>query len=61
MSRRCAAASAARGERPDLINADTGYDHDKYRRQLWQRGIEPDIARRQTEHGSGLGRYLLGC
>ena len=30
--------------------------HDKYRRLLWQRGIKPVIARRQTEHGSGLGR-----
>jgi len=36
--------------------ADRGYDHDKYRRQLWQRGIKPAIARRQSEHGSGLGR-----
>ena len=24
--------------------------------QLWQRGIKPEIARRQTKHGSGLGR-----
>ena len=30
--------------------------HDKYRRQLHERGITPEIARRQTEHGSGLGR-----
>jgi transposase len=35
--------------------ADRGYDHDKYRRALWERGIKPIIARRQTEHGSGLG------
>src|SRR5580692_10945187 len=35
--------------------ADRGYDHDKYRRALWERGITPVIARRQTEHGSGLG------
>jgi len=33
--------------------ADRGYDHEKYRRL----GIRPVIARRQTEHGSGLGRY----
>jgi transposase len=32
------------------------YDHDKYRRELRERGITPEIARRQTEHGSGLGR-----
>jgi transposase len=43
--------------RPDCLIADRGYDHDKYRRLLWERGIKPVIARRQTEHGSGLGRY----
>jgi transposase len=43
--------------RPDCLTADRGYDHDKYRRLLWQRGVKPEIARRQTEHGSGLGRY----
>jgi len=39
------------------VLADRGYDHDKYRRQVWERGIKPVIARRQTEHGSSLGRY----
>jgi transposase len=39
-----------------MLIADRGYDHDKYRRLLWQRGIKPVIARRQTENGSGLGR-----
>jgi transposase len=43
--------------RPDSLIADRGYDHDKYRRLVRQRGIRPVIARRQTEHGSGLGRY----
>jgi transposase len=43
--------------RPDRVIADRGYDHDRYRRLLRQRGIKPVIARRQTEHGSGLGRY----
>jgi transposase len=43
--------------RPDRVTADRGYDHDKYRRQLRQRGIRPEIAHRNTEHGSGLGRY----
>jgi transposase len=42
--------------RPDRVIADRRYDHDKYRRQLRERGIKPEIARRQTEHGSGLGR-----
>jgi transposase len=43
-------------QRPDLVIADRGYDHDKYRRELWRRGVKPVIARRATEHGSGLGR-----
>lgn len=43
-------------KRPELLTADRGYDHDSYRRKLWQRGVKPEIARRQTEHGSGLGR-----
>jgi transposase len=43
--------------RPDRLSADRGYDHDKYRRQLRQRGITPEIARRNTGHSSGLGRH----
>jgi transposase len=43
--------------RPAALIADRGYDHDKYRRLVWQLGIKPIIARRQTEHGSGLGRH----
>ena len=42
--------------RPDCLLADRAYDHDKYRRHLRQRGIKSMIARRQTDHGSGLGR-----
>ena len=42
--------------RPRSLLADRGYDHDKYRRLLRERGITPLIARRQTEHGSRLGR-----
>ena len=42
--------------RPERLIADPDYDHDKYRRLLWQRGVKPMIARRQTVHGSGLGR-----
>ncbi len=34
---------------------DRGYDHDKYRRQVRALGGTPVIARRGTEHGSGLG------
>ena len=42
--------------RPDRLSADRGYDHDKYRRELRRRRIKPEIARRQTAHGTGLGR-----
>lgn len=42
--------------RADELLADRGYDHDKYRRLLWARDIKPVIARRSTQHGSGLGR-----
>ena len=42
--------------RPDSLIADRGYDHNKQRRLLWRRGIKPVIARRRTDHGSGLGR-----
>ncbi|GAA0948365.1 hypothetical protein GCM10009550_24630 [Actinocorallia libanotica] len=47
--------------RPKKLLADRGYDHDKYRRMLWQRGIKPAIARRGTPHSSGLGaqRYVV--
>lgn len=41
--------------RPDVVLADRGYDHDKYRRLLWDLVVKPQIARRGTEHGSGLG------
>jgi transposase len=44
-------------QRPDRIVADRGYDHDSYRCELWRRGVKPSIARRETEHGSGLGRW----
>ena len=43
--------------RPERLSADRGYDFDSHRRQLRRRGIRPEIARRKTEHGSGLGRY----
>lgn len=43
--------------RPDQLVGDRGYDSDSYRKELRRRGIKPLIARRQTKHGSGLGRY----
>jgi transposase len=43
--------------RPGELFADRGYDHDKHRRLLRERGITPRIGRRGTAHGSGLGRH----
>jgi transposase len=43
--------------RPKRVFADRGYDYDKYRRLLRARGIRHRIARRQSGHGSGLGRW----
>jgi transposase len=44
-------------QRPDALYADCGHDHDKYRHLARARGITPVIARRGTDHGSGLGTY----
>jgi transposase len=43
--------------RPDRVATDRAYDHKPQRRELRKRGITPEIARRQTEHGSGVGCY----
>jgi transposase len=42
-------------KRAERLLADRGYDFDKYRRELWARGVKPVIARRGVEHGSHLG------
>jgi IS5 family transposase len=45
-----------RRKRPDAVYADRAYDaEDKIRVPLRERGIRPFIAKRNTEHGSGLG------
>ena len=43
--------------RPEEVYADRAYDSDPHRKQLAQRGIRPEIAERNTEHGSGLGIF----
>jgi transposase len=43
--------------RPERLLADRAYDHKPQRRELRKRGMIPEIARRRTAHGSGLGRY----
>jgi transposase len=42
-------------QRPRHLYADRGYDHDIYRDRVRRFEITPHIARRGTEHGSGLG------
>ncbi|WP_183708532.1 IS5 family transposase [Paraburkholderia tropica] len=44
-------------QRPRVVYADRGYDSERHRKALRNRGIEPVIAKRRTEHGSGLGKY----
>jgi len=44
-------------QKPKVIYADRGYDSEPHRRKLRKRGIKPVIAKRRTEHGSGLGNF----
>jgi transposase len=43
--------------RPDEVYADRAYDDESARRLLTWLDIEPHLAQRGTEHGSGLGVY----
>jgi transposase len=43
--------------RPAKVYGDRGYDSGPHREALRERGIEPELAKRNTEHGSGLGVY----
>jgi len=43
--------------KPDCVQGDRGYDSESHRRELRQKGIEPILAKRRTENGSGLGVY----
>lgn len=43
--------------KPDRVQGDRGYDSDQHRKKLRKRGITPVLAKRNTEHGSGLGVY----
>jgi transposase len=42
-------------KRPQHVQGDRAYDSEPHRQQLRQRGITPVLAKRNTEHGSGLG------
>jgi transposase len=41
----------------DELYADRAYDSEDHRQALREVGIEPKIAKRNTEHGSGLGVF----
>lgn len=43
--------------RPDCVLGDRGYDVEAIRQGLRDRSIIPFLAKRNTEHGSGLGRW----
>lgn len=42
-------------EKPDRLQGDRGYDSDPLRKLLRWLGIVPELAARNTEHGSGMG------
>jgi transposase len=44
-------------QRPDCVLGDRGYDAESIRQGLRDRGIVPLVAMRNTQHGSGLGRW----
>jgi transposase len=43
--------------RPERVQGDRAYDSCAHRDALRQRGIEPVLAKRNTEHGSGFGKH----
>lgn len=43
--------------RPDKVQGDRAYHSRFHWVMLWCRGIEPVLAERNTEHGSGLGVF----
>lgn len=42
--------------KPKLIQGDRAYDSQPHRDELHRRGIQTQLAKRRTDHGSGLGR-----
>jgi transposase len=43
--------------KPEKLYCDRAYDSEPHREELRKREIDPKIAKRRTEHGSGLGIY----
>lgn len=46
--------------RPCVLLADRAYDSRRHRAELRERGITPRISKRNTDHGSGLGKERWG-
>ena len=44
-------------KRPDAVLGDRGFDDEEERQKLRDRGIDPELAKRRTPHGSGLGVF----
>jgi len=44
-------------QRPEKLYGDRAYDSEPHREELRRRSIHPELARRNTEHGSGLGVF----
>ena len=44
-------------KRPDHVMGDRGFDDEEERQKLRNRRIDPELAKRRTPHGSGLGVY----
>lgn len=43
--------------KPDAIQGDRAYDSEPHRKTLREKRIQPILAKRRTENGSGLGRH----
>lgn len=43
--------------KPDAIKGDRAYDSEPHRKTLREKRIQPILAKRRTENGSGLGRH----
>lgn len=42
--------------KPECVQGDRGYDSQPHRDTLQERGIRTELAKRDTPHGSGLGK-----
>ena len=42
-------------QRPEEVYGDRAYDSEPHRQELRRRGVDPQLAKRNTGHGSGLG------